>query len=89
MDLLIGGRQGRRLPRTNSIVKSFILRRSCGAPFWENRMFGQTFEYSDLAVVALLIVLEGILSIDNALVLVYWPNAFRKANAIEPSCMAW
>jgi YkoY family integral membrane protein len=32
-------------------------------------MFGQTFEYQDLAVVALLIVLEGVLSIDNALVL--------------------
>jgi YkoY family integral membrane protein len=32
-------------------------------------MFGQTFEAHDLAVVALLVVLEGVLSIDNALVL--------------------
>src|SRR5687767_5171356 len=32
-------------------------------------MFGQTFEAHDLIVIALLIVLEGVLSIDNALVL--------------------
>ncbi len=32
-------------------------------------MFGQTFEYHDLIVVGVLIVLEGVLSIDNALVL--------------------
>jgi YkoY family integral membrane protein len=32
-------------------------------------MFGQTFDTPDLAVIALLIVLEGVLSIDNALVL--------------------
>src|SRR3954471_3693106 len=32
-------------------------------------LFGQTFEVHDLAVVGLLIVLEGVLSIDNALVL--------------------
>ena len=32
-------------------------------------MFDQTFAYQDLALVALLIVLEGVLSIDNALVL--------------------
>lgn len=32
-------------------------------------MFGQTFEFPDLAVVGLLVVLEGVLSIDNALVL--------------------
>ncbi len=32
-------------------------------------MFEQTFEYHDLVVVAFLIVLEGVLSIDNALVL--------------------
>jgi YkoY family integral membrane protein len=32
-------------------------------------MFGQTFDFHDLAVVALLVVLEGVLSIDNALVL--------------------
>ncbi|HVT90513.1 MAG TPA: hypothetical protein VHD56_16785 [Tepidisphaeraceae bacterium] len=32
-------------------------------------MFGQTFEFGDLAIVALLVLLEGILSIDNALVL--------------------
>jgi YkoY family integral membrane protein len=32
-------------------------------------MFGQTFDIQDLAVVGLLVVLEGVLSIDNALVL--------------------
>ena len=32
-------------------------------------MFGQTFAPPDLAVIALLVVLEGVLSIDNALVL--------------------
>jgi predicted tellurium resistance membrane protein TerC len=32
-------------------------------------LFGQTFELHDLAVVGLLVVLEGVLSIDNALVL--------------------
>src|SRR5688572_32910102 len=32
-------------------------------------IFGQRFEVQDLAVVALLVVLEGMLSIDNALVL--------------------
>ncbi|HEY7088974.1 MAG TPA: hypothetical protein VH518_12845, partial [Tepidisphaeraceae bacterium] len=32
-------------------------------------MFGQTFDIHDLAIVALLVVLEGVLSIDNALVL--------------------
>ena len=32
-------------------------------------MFGQTFETHDLAIIALLVVLEGVLSIDNALVL--------------------
>jgi YkoY family integral membrane protein len=32
-------------------------------------MFGQTFASQDLAIIALLIVLEGVLSIDNALVL--------------------
>jgi YkoY family integral membrane protein len=32
-------------------------------------LFGQTFSSSDLAVIGLLIVLEGVLSIDNALVL--------------------
>jgi YkoY family integral membrane protein len=32
-------------------------------------MFGQTFEGHDLAIIGLLIVLEGVLSIDNALVL--------------------
>ena len=32
-------------------------------------MFGQTFDLHDLAVVVLLILLEGVLSIDNALVL--------------------
>src|SRR3954463_4611778 len=35
----------------------------------ETRIFGQTFEFHDLFVVALLCVLEGVLSIDNALVL--------------------
>src|SRR5438477_12444779 len=33
------------------------------------RLFGQTFEFHDLFIVGLLIVLEGVLSIDNALVL--------------------
>jgi YkoY family integral membrane protein len=32
-------------------------------------MFGQTFAYGDVGIIALLIVLEGVLSIDNALVL--------------------
>src|SRR4051794_34614639 len=32
-------------------------------------MFGQTFDPHDLAIIGLLIVLEGVLSIDNALVL--------------------
>ena len=32
-------------------------------------LFGQTFEAHDVAIIALLIVLEGVLSIDNALVL--------------------
>src|SRR4029453_8008036 len=32
-------------------------------------MYGQTFEPHDIAIVGLLIVLEGVLSIDNALVL--------------------
>lgn len=32
-------------------------------------MFGQVFEWGDLALIALLIVLEGVMSIDNALVL--------------------
>lgn len=32
-------------------------------------MFGQTFEYHDFAIIGLLVVLEGVLSIDNALVL--------------------
>jgi YkoY family integral membrane protein len=35
----------------------------------KGRMFGQTFGTADLAVIGLLIVLEGVLSIDNALVL--------------------
>src|SRR5258706_11395646 len=35
----------------------------------DTRLFGQSFEFHDLFVVALLIVLEGVLSIDNALVL--------------------
>src|SRR5689334_14036731 len=32
-------------------------------------MFGQTFTPNDLAVIGLLVILEGVLSIDNALVL--------------------
>lgn len=32
-------------------------------------MFGQVFEWSDVALIALLVVLEGVMSIDNALVL--------------------
>jgi YkoY family integral membrane protein len=35
----------------------------------QTRLFGQTFEFHDLLVVGLLVVLEGVLSIDNALVL--------------------
>src|SRR5260221_387170 len=35
----------------------------------DTRLFGQSFEFHDLFVVGLLIVLEGVLSIDNALVL--------------------
>jgi YkoY family integral membrane protein len=35
----------------------------------EETMFGQTFETHDLAIIGLLIILEGVLSIDNALVL--------------------
>jgi YkoY family integral membrane protein len=42
---------------------------SCFAPLAEARLFGQTFELHDLFVVGLLVVLEGVLSIDNALVL--------------------
>src|SRR5436190_6997748 len=33
------------------------------------RLFGQTFDPHDLVIVGLLVVLEGVLSIDNALVL--------------------
>ena len=32
-------------------------------------MFGQTFDIHDVAIIGLLVVLEGVLSIDNALVL--------------------
>src|SRR3954466_948531 len=32
-------------------------------------MFGQTFDPHDLAIIGLLVILEGVLSIDNALVL--------------------
>ncbi len=32
-------------------------------------MFGQTFEAHDLIIIGILVVLEGVLSIDNALVL--------------------
>jgi YkoY family integral membrane protein len=35
----------------------------------QTRLFGQTFEFHDLFLIALLILLEGVLSIDNALVL--------------------
>lgn len=38
-------------------------------PFGLINVFGQTVEGSDLAIVALLVLLEGVLSIDNALVL--------------------
>src|SRR5688572_30829575 len=38
-------------------------------PLAQIDIFGQRAEYSDLAVVALLVLLEGVLSIDNALVL--------------------
>lgn len=39
------------------------------SPLAAARFFGQTFEFHDLAIVALLVVLEAVLSIDNALVL--------------------
>jgi len=39
------------------------------SPCGEAHMFGQTFDPRDLAVIALLVALEGFLSIDNALVL--------------------
>src|SRR5207248_3490000 len=43
---------------------------SSAMPFFaQTRLFGQTFEFHDLLVVGLLVVLEGVLSIDNALVL--------------------
>src|ERR671914_1185341 len=32
-------------------------------------MFNQQFQFQDMAIIALLVVLEGVLSIDNALVL--------------------
>jgi YkoY family integral membrane protein len=38
-------------------------------PLGAASLFGQTFELHDLAIVGLLVVLEGVLSIDNALVL--------------------
>src|SRR4051812_5296133 len=45
-------------------------------------LFGQTFEIHDLALIGLLVVLEGVLSIDNALVLGLLakrvPKAFQK-----------
>ena len=39
------------------------------SPLAETRFFGQSFEFHDLFLIGLLIVLEGVLSIDNALVL--------------------
>src|SRR5256714_8870881 len=39
------------------------------APLAEVRFFAQSFELHDLFIVGLLVVLEGVLSIDNALVL--------------------
>jgi YkoY family integral membrane protein len=39
------------------------------APVATARFYGQSFEFHDLAIVALLVVLEAVLSIDNALVL--------------------
>ena len=50
-------------------------------PLAETRVFGQTFELHDLVIVGLLCVLEGILSIDNALVLV----RFRELARLPPS----
>ena len=44
-------------------------RRRAGGDFSGISMFGQTFSAADLATVAVLVVLEGTLSIDNALVL--------------------
>jgi YkoY family integral membrane protein len=45
------------------------LRVCCRCVAIEKSMFGQTFDTPDLAVIGLLIILEGVLSIDNALVL--------------------
>jgi YkoY family integral membrane protein len=42
-------------------------------------MFGQTFGQQDLATIALLIILEGVLSIDNALVLALLAKRLPKA----------
>src|SRR5258707_9871792 len=38
-------------------------------PLADARIFGQSFEFHDILIVALLVVLEAVLSIDNALVL--------------------
>lgn len=43
--------------------------RTATVPYGENGMFQQTFTAADLPVIGLLIILEGVLSIDNALVL--------------------
>jgi YkoY family integral membrane protein len=51
------------LPAMPVVGLSFI------APLAEARIFGQTFEFHDILIVALLVVLEAVLSIDNALVL--------------------
>src|SRR5213075_2330536 len=40
-----------------------------GATLLVNLPFGQTFEPHDLIVIGILVILEGVLSIDNALVL--------------------
>src|SRR5258707_15068632 len=38
-------------------------------PLADARIFGQSFEFHDILIAALLVVLEAVLSIDNALVL--------------------
>ena len=46
-------------------------------------MFGQTFELRDLATVALLVVLEGMLSVDNAMVLAILARRVEPAKRVK------
>src|SRR6185436_11630341 len=50
-------------------------------------LFNQTFAASDLAIIGLLIVLEGVLSIDNALVLGLL--ARRLPKALQPKALTY